>query len=283
MSVPPWLVLKDRGSSDWVGWCVVLSWLGQEFSRSIKRERAKEDGLGPHILQRSELEYRRATSSSPLQISTARIQSSLCGSCTELPRYNCMCSGDLSPVRAKINRRNDSISSRWLYQTWTLFATCLPASAPTPPTDTWQRSRALAWKWRIALFAIAARLGITKNALTDAPITADAAPVGVDAAAPGPSHSAPTAGNTTPPPASPSPTPTYSEVLQRPGSAMSCASDASQPAILESCDTDGEDEDGFTTRRRSPLDPPTETPGPNQAHPGAEEPRREDLRSPRPL
>ncbi|KAF2897285.1 hypothetical protein ILUMI_08889 [Ignelater luminosus] len=72
-----------------------------------------------------------------------------------------------------------------------------------------------------------------------APTISDEVSAGVDAAAPGPSHSAPTVSSTTPPPASP--TPSYSEVLQRPGSAMSYASDAFQPAIKESCDTDGKD------------------------------------------
>ncbi|KAF2901346.1 hypothetical protein ILUMI_04838, partial [Ignelater luminosus] len=62
------------------------------------------------------------------------------------------------------------------------------------------------------------------------------------AATPGPSRSAPTVCSATPPPASP--TPSYSEVLQRPGSAMSCASAASQPHTEVFADTDCED--GFT-------------------------------------
>ncbi|KAF2887907.1 hypothetical protein ILUMI_18265 [Ignelater luminosus] len=75
-----------------------------------------------------------------------------------------------------------------------------------------------------------------------APTISDEVSAGIDAAAPGPLRSASTVDSATPPPASP--TPSYSEVLQRPGSAMSYASDASHPRIEESADTDCED--GFT-------------------------------------
>ncbi|KAF2886576.1 hypothetical protein ILUMI_19597, partial [Ignelater luminosus] len=102
-----------------------------------------------------------------------------------------------------------------------------------------QRAKKKAARER-TLVAIATRLGITK----DAPITAGDVPVGAVAAAPGRSRSASTERNITPPPASPGPTATYSEVLQRPSSAMSCASAISQTPTE---DPESDSEEGFTT------------------------------------
>ncbi|KAF2903648.1 hypothetical protein ILUMI_02535 [Ignelater luminosus] len=71
--------------------------------------------------------------------------------------------------------------------------------------------------------------------------TSDVASGGTDAAAPGQSCRASIERETTPPA---SPAPSYSEVLQRPGSAMSCTSVVSHPRTDED---DADSDNGFTT------------------------------------
>ncbi|KAF2901208.1 hypothetical protein ILUMI_04975 [Ignelater luminosus] len=135
-----------------------------------------------------------------------------------------------------------------------------------------QRAKKKAARER-TLVAIATRLGITK----DAPITAGDVPVGAAAAAPGQSRSASTERNITPPPASPSPSATYSEVLQRPSSAMSCASAVSQTPTE---DPDSDSEEGYTTvdgrnkRRRRDSPHPGRALVEASASPGITAPRR---------
>ncbi|KAF2902743.1 hypothetical protein ILUMI_03451 [Ignelater luminosus] len=110
-----------------------------------------------------------------------------------------------------------------------------------------------------AFFATASRPATTK----DAPTTAGAAPEGADAAAPGQSRRTSTDRVPTPIPTPPaSPAPSYAEVLQRPSSAMSCASAAS-----EHSSTDYDTDDGFQTvdgraKRRRRASPQQEEPLP---------------------
>ncbi|KAF2902668.1 hypothetical protein ILUMI_03521 [Ignelater luminosus] len=108
-----------------------------------------------------------------------------------------------------------------------------------------QRAKKKAAKERaIVAIANAPRLADT----TAAPNIADVVSVGVDAAAPGQTRSASAERDVVPPPASPGPTSytvaTYSEILQRPSSAMSCASATSQPPTE---DPESDSEGGFTT------------------------------------